>query len=186
MAISNIYAKTYFCPNIDETIVSLTDITISTRNQFTAWNQYNNVVKGIGKITFYTASGLGTTNIGLHMRNDLWYSSQNFDELEDWSQHNSQPVLRALTQQEEYALWHQRLGHAGQKLLSNIHKCVDSVIDLNPSQHQFHKCQSRMKGKVTAATKHKQTSITTTMQGQLFYMDFGFVRGSAFKEKKEK
>ena len=153
-----IYAKTYYCPNIDETIVSPTDITLSTRNQFTAWNQYSNVTKGLGKLTFYTASGLGKADIGLCMRNGLWYSSQNFDQLEDWSRNSLTPTLRALTQQAEYALWHQRLGHAGQKVLSNIHKCVDGVPDLNPSQHQFHKCQACMKGKVTSSPKHKQTN----------------------------
>ena len=70
--------------------------------------------------------------------------------------------------------------------MSNIHKCVDGIPDLNPLHHQFHKCEACMRGKVTSAPKHKQTNITTTQRGQLFHMDFGFGRGSAYKEKNNK
>lgn len=86
----------------------------------------------------------------------------------------------------EYELWHQRLGHAGDKVMANIHKCVDGVPNLQPHKHPFHKCQCCMKGKIKAAPKNKSTATKTTRRGQQFHMDFGFVRGSAFKAKNDK
>ena len=181
-----IWAKTYFCNNAPETIVSPTDITLSTQNHFTAWEQYSDTVTGNGRITFYTRSGLGQAEMSLVMINGLWYSTQTIDDLHDWTNQIVKPIIRNITQRAEYELWHQRLCHAGQKALSNIHKCADGIPDLNPAKHPFHKCEACMKGKVTAAPKHKHTTISTTQRGQLFHMDFGFVRGSAFKQQNEK
>ena len=106
------------------------------------------------------------------------------DDIQNWF--NTTPQIRALSQKAEYELWHQRLGHAGEKAMANIHKCVDGVPDLNPHEHPLHKCKYCMKGKVKAAPKNNTTSTKTTMRGQQFHMDFGFVRGSEFRSKNEK
>lgn len=43
-----------------------------------------------------------------------------------------------------------------------------------------------MRGKISATPKNKNSSPSTTARGQLFHMDFGFVRGNDFRTKNEK
>ena len=180
-----IWVKTYFCHEVDETIVSPTDITLSKQNQFVAWEKYCHVVDGKGRLTFYTSSGLGQATIPMVMRNGLWYTTQQVDQLHH-TPNSVLPTIRKMSARAEYELWHQRLGHAGERAMTEIHKCVDGIPNLHSHKHNFHKCECCMRGKVKAAPKKKSTSITTTARGQMFHMDFGFVRGSDYKHTNEK
>ena len=180
---SFITVKTYYCNDAPETIVSPTDVCLSAHNNFTAWEQYSDTSTGLGHLKFYTRTGLGTAKLTLAMINGLWYTKQNMNEIENWT---STPTIRKMTIKAEYELWHQYLGHAGEKVMANIHKCVDGVPELSPSKHPFRKCECCMKGKIKSAPKLKTTNTTTTMRGQQFHMDFGFVRGSAFKTTNDK
>ena len=183
---SYIWARTYFCPAVSETIVSPTDIALSQQTKFTAWSQYSDIIAGTGNLTFYTQSGIGKATLSLFMSNGLWYSGQRFQNIQTESNRNVLPTIRQLSARAEYELWHQRMGHAGERVMQNLHKCVDGAPNLNQHKHNFHKCECCMRGKVTSAPKRKTTHITTTARGQMFHMDFGFVRGSAFKSINEK
>lgn len=149
---SFITVKTYFCNDAPETIVSPTDVCVSTHNHFTAWEQYSDTTTGSGHLKFYSKTGLGTATLNLSMINGLWYTKQNINEIKNWS---STPTIRRMTIKAEYELWHQRLGRAGEKVMANLHKCVDGVPELSPTKHPFRKCTCCMKGKIKAATKIK-------------------------------
>lgn len=86
----------------------------------------------------------------------------------------------------EYELWHQRLAHTGERMMSTIHQCVYDIPNLHTHKHNFHKCECCMLGKVKSAPKKKTTSTITSARGQMFLMDFGFVRGSDYKQTNEK
>ena len=75
----------------------------------------------------------------------------------------------------EHELCHQRLCHAGEKVMATVHKCADGVPDLQNDRHYMYSYKCCMKGKVRAAVKKKSTTTTTTARGQQFHMDFGFV-----------
>ena len=47
-----IWVKTYFCAEVQETIISPNDITLSQQNDFEAWGKYCNVKTGSGQLTF--------------------------------------------------------------------------------------------------------------------------------------
>ena len=51
----------------------------------------------------------------------------------------------------EYELWHQRIAHAVERVMTTIHHCVDGVPNLHTHKHNFHKCECCMRGKVKAA-----------------------------------
>ena len=76
-----LWVKTYYCPQIEETIVSPSDIAMSQQNQLVAWEKYCNVVNGQGHLTFYTSSGIGKVTISILMRNGLGYTAQKLDNL---------------------------------------------------------------------------------------------------------
>ena len=183
---SYIWAKTCFCPDVDETIVSPTNITLSQQNNFSAWSQYSGIIAGKGNLTFYTKSGICQAKLFLFMTNGLWYSAQQTNDIQTWLSRHILPTLRNISAKAEYELWYQRLGHAGERVLQNIHKCVDGVPNLYALKYHFHKCECCMHGKVKSAPKQKPTHIVTPARGQMFNVDFGFVRGSTYKSINDK
>lgn len=139
---------------------------------------------GLGHIDFTSTTGINKARIPLIMINGLWYTRQNTSV--KTINHIHKSIIRRLTQRAEYELWHQRLGHAGQTVMQNLHKCVDGVINLGQQRHQFHKCDTCMRTKMKAAPKRKHVDTIITKRGQQSHMDYGFVRGSDFKEVNEK
>lgn len=183
---SHIWVRTYYSPDVEETIISHTDITLSKDNSYVVWDHHSNTLTKEGQLTFSTQSGLDKAVIALKMINSLWYMSQPTDMSVMKYTIADAPVIRNLTQQAEYALWHQGLGHIGEKAMANMHKCVEGTPNLMQSKNKFFKCECCMRGKITAAPKNKQSSPRTTARGQLFHMDFGFVRGTEYKSRNEK
>ena len=169
---------------VQETIISPNDITLSQQNDFEAWGKYCNVKTGCGQLAFFISAGIGKASIPTCMRNGLWYSKQKVDDIN--YNPTTIPALRHMSARAEYELWHQRLAHAGEKFMSSIYQRVDEIPNLHKHKHNFHRCECCMRGKVKSAPKKKTTSIQTTARGQMFHMDFGFVRGSEYKTTNEK
>ena len=105
------------------------------------------------------------------------------------------------------ALWHGRLGYAGNNVMDNIHKHVIG-IDKSLRRNPFYRCPFCLPNKMykrslkkTARKKTRSPSQVPTQNqcrdplhdednikgesGQHFHMDFGFVRGSEYKLKSE-
>ena len=183
---SFIWAKVYYSDEVEETIISPTDITMSSDNAYVIWDQHSNTATGKGQLTFSTASGLDTATIPLYMMNYMWYTSQPTDLSAIQLPTQNAPIIRRLTQRAEYELWHQRLGYIGETVMTNLHKCVDGTPNLAQCKHKFFKCECCMRGKVHAAPKNKSPSTTAAARGEVFHMDFGFARGSDYKAKNEK
>ena len=101
------------------------------------------------------------------------------------------------------------MGHCGQHVLYNLHKHVDEVPQLR--SNAFYKCPSCMTRKLgikqpvgnnrrkhtkqqhvetvsnlsSSDKLHNNIHIPDALPGQNFHMDFGFVRGSEFKQVKD-
>ena len=73
------------------------------------------------------------------MENGLWYS---YEMQQGQENPREQPykVVRRLSKAAEYELWHQRLGHPGQKVMEMIHKKVKGVPKLKGNA--FYRCAS--------------------------------------------
>lgn len=181
---SSLWVKTYFSADVDETIISPTDIALSTENKLTQWDQSANVMTGNGFIELSTETGLGRARIPLVMINGLWYTRQSTSVTT--SNNINKSIICRLTKRAEYEHSHQRLGYAGDNVMRQLHKCADGVPNLGQQKHQFHKCETCMRAEVKAAPKQKSITTTTNMRGQQFHMDYGFVRGSDYKDANEK
>lgn len=183
---TSIWARAYYSPSAPETIVSPTDIALSPSNNFTGWNKHCDVYKGEGILSFFSTSGLEQAKIHLVMQNGLWYSIQHMEDITHKPFDHTGPIIRRMAAGVEHELWHQRLGHAGDKVMTTIHKFVDGIPDLQRGRNYLYKCKCCMKSKVKAAVKNKTTHTVTTGRGQQFHMDFGFVRGTGFSTTDEK
>ncbi len=103
------------------------------------------------------------------------------------------PTLRHLTQGAQCKLYHQRLGHPGERAMKTIHLHVDGIPKLKANA--FYKCASclhaKMKQRAFNHTQSGTPSRTITADedkvecGQSFNVDYGFMKGSGYCSKDE-
>ena len=93
-------------------------------------------------VKFFYKNGLDHAYFDMKMKNGLWYAyEKHYDQNQKNStQQNKRPyeVVRRLSKAVEYELWHQRLGHPGQKVIDIIHNKVKGVPKLKGNV--FYKC----------------------------------------------
>ena len=195
----------YYSPNVEETIISPGDITEDKSNNFVSWQQYANHQNREGYIQFSSEQGIQTATVKTVMKqNKLWYVQQSFlDCINPIYTHRYEtpdpehPIVRKLSAAMMHELWHQRLCHPGKTITENIHLVAEGVPMMTKGRHVLYKCKACERSKIQAVSKtrniqttqSKQTSKTTSppqsspISGQQFHMDFGFVRGSDYKDK---
>ena len=190
----SIKVKTFYSPDIAETIISPGDITSSNDNNYTVWDQRCDHESNVGYIRFSTKSGIQSATVNTYLKNGIWYAHQSlldcicstYDDMAETPELIS-PLLRKLNAAATHELWHQRLCHPGKTTMETVHKTADGVPILTHGRNGFYKCQTCMRAKAERSAKHvdQEPSFKVERPGQLFHMDFGFVRGSDFKEKNE-
>ena len=202
-----IEVEMYYSPNIAETIISPGDITEDSSNNFDTWHQYSNHNTREGYIQFSSSSGLQTAKVKTIMKtNRLWYVQQSLLDCINPAYKHSQntptkdtPIIRKLSAAVMHELWHQRLCHPGKTVTENIHLTAEGVPMLAKGRHELYKCRACERSKMQSVSKSKQVQSNDKIQqpsvpsrisqlqakvpGQLFHMDFGFVRGSDYKRK---
>ena len=191
-----INVRTFFSPDVSETILSPGDITTSSENNFSMWDQRCDYETGRGYLRFSSSSGIQSAVVDTKLMNGLWYACQsmldcvvsNYDEWNKEKEDRIKPIIRRLSKEAVHALWHQRLCHPGETVTQMISKTAEGVPNLNDGRNAFFKCNSCMRAKMERVSKLKNNDTRdshTYGPGQMFHMDFGFVRGSEFKEKEE-
>ena len=186
--------KTFYSPDISETILSPGDITKSPENNFSLWDQHCNHDTGRGYIRFSARSGLQHATVDTKLMNGLWYATQSLldcvhPDYQDWNNtpESITPILRRLSKAALHELWHQRLCHPGETVTNTIARTSEGVPNLSHGRNEFYKCETCMRAKMRKSSKshlHSTTQNSTVRgPGQMFHMDFGFVRGSDFKNK---
>ena len=161
----------------------ITTCTVTSHlDKFDSWQHTNNVKEIYGTIRFYSESGISSTSVRLKMVNKLLYITQ-----EVYSRIYHAVIMTANTQihdavincskaYESYELWHHRFGHPGEKLMNDIGKPITGTPNLW-HKHRFFKypcCQDRKMTKMIQGHKSVQTA---KIPGNVFLMDFGFMRG---------
>ncbi len=200
-----LYIKCYYSNNAADTIVSPTDAVIHHMSAFHAWGQYCDLDTGRGYIQFHRRDEQPPLTYDLTANNGLWYHDGTRCIIEDYSRelYDTQPLVQRLTQPAQYELFHQRFGHPGQRTMSELHKYVDDVPILRGNA--FYKCASCMHAKCKQrAHNHSRPNTTNNddpkeqdhltkdhledpilENGQRYYMDFGFMKGSGYCHKDE-
>lgn len=101
------------------TIISPTDVVLRN-SHFDFWMQSANCYTGQGYVKFFSASGLCSSTVHLTMHDNLWF-------LRHQSNHNPRylvDTINSLKSDNDYKLWHHRLGHPGSSVMSKMfHSC---------------------------------------------------------------
>ena len=190
--------KTYYCPDVRGTIISPTDIVMTHKERFIGWDLTTDCDAGLGEFRLRARDGVSHISFDTYMENNLWYHYLDpiSKEVQTELQSVGKAVVRSLTDEAQFELWHHRLGHPGKKVTEMMHKAVDGVPRMRPNQ--FHNCSACMIGKFKKThigkVKPKQHNLkdhpkppdkddTQLGIGEHFHMDYGFVRGSDWSAK---
>ncbi len=120
----------YYSPQALETIVSPSDIVSSYYTQDHKWTQHADFSTNKGYIEFTNNNNSQTTRFPLTNKNNLWYySSTNYADTDIRPDSNT-PIIHRVTARNLYDLFHARLGHPGERVLTNIHHYVDGIPKL--------------------------------------------------------
>jgi hypothetical protein len=142
----------YYCSEAADTIVSPDDVIITHIDQYYAWGKYCNVDTSYGHIEFHHRDGTPPVQYHLYRKNGLWYHDGNTASTSDY--YHSTLHIKCLTTQANYELHHQRLGHPGECIMSQIHHHILNVPPLKGNH--FYKCALCIYGKA------KQRNHATT------------------------
>jgi len=166
----------FYSKDATETIVSPTDTVRSHPDQYDSWWQMCNCRTGKGDLRFYKSNGITRCNVDIHMRNKLWYISQDVASTIYHAKINesSDAFVRTITGSTLHNLWHHRLCHAGKFATDNIAKIADGISSLR-SHKLFFSCNDCTPGKFTNMIKgYNKNPDRATKQGERFNLDYGF------------
>ena len=179
-----IYAKCLYSENADTTLISPTAISNQYGNTYHGWAMYADLVNNTGYMQLLHKDGINHAKLPMYCESGLWYHYLNTN-----IQGVTQPIIRKLSSQSEFELWHQRMGHPNTTVLQKMHKYARGIPQLK--EPAFYKCQSCSLCKIRKdTTTRTRGTIAPTIKpteklhpGQHLHMDFGFLRGSAFSAK---
>ena len=175
--------KVHYAPRCNGTIISPNAI-VEDDPSYTSWTQHSHLDTGQATIYFYHKEHYHRRkSITMAMANKLWYIQQPLLKTirratSPNRSHNiyiDNAIVQLVNSQSEYELWHQRLLHPGETVLTNMHKCTDGIPTLK--RPAFHICDTCHETKGIKTKNRHPTEPTVTKFGQLFHMDYGFVHG---------
>lgn len=170
-----------FSPQSTHAIISPNDIAHNNKN-FTTCTQVSNFETGEGHAKFSSPSGLVSGTVRLQKLKNFWFVSAPRCGRSHFDSNDFKDCVNSLRSDINYKLWHHRLAHPGQHALSHTHKACDGA----PSLHipNFFSCDSCNEVKLNKSLKRNKPSSRTCRPGELFQMDFGFIRGKLANEDK--
>jgi len=195
--------KTYYSIQAVDTIISPSNIVLHYHSKYDSWTQHANMQTGEGYIRFH-GTKCDEITFPLHTVNGLWYYNTNPHKdyiplhVDSAQQHTA--LITCISSESLYELYHARLGHPGQKVMSMVHHRVEGIPKL--TRPPLFQCQACMLAKVTKRAVHAQNQKDTSRShkdsaaqpikenerlapGTHFHMDMGFVRGSKYRTKDE-
>ena len=176
-----------YTPQAACTLLSPTAICRQYSNVYTGFKTVANTSNNTGYLQFIHTDGVNHSMFGLFSEGNLWWHYAH-----EVGATPTAPVVRRLTSRAAFELWHHPLGHPNPQTVANAHKYCKGIPKLQIPP--FYQCATCMAGKIkkqlsgpTRTTKPRPVQAEEHIRpGQHLHMDFGFVRGTAFRDKDEK
>jgi dUTP pyrophosphatase len=185
--------RCYYSKDVADTIISPNDVVNQHRRRFNEWQFSANHDTNIGRFRLLARDGVSHCEFTAYNENNLWFHYNCGVTAEEQRQLVSQQkaIIRTLSEGASYELWHHRLGHPGEKVMSIIHQHVKGVPKLR--KNHFYSCAACLAKnikKVHIGEKKQYVKDPNATKpgsnckpGEHLHMDFGFVRGSDWKKK---
>jgi hypothetical protein len=143
-----------------------------------------------GLFKLLSRDGINHLEFTSYSENNLWFHYLDQVTAKEYSNlgNTAKAIVKTLSTSANYELWHNRLGHPGERVMSEIHKHVSGVPKLK--RNKFYSCSSCLSAKFRKShigPKKKMSKTPTDKKpceiGQHLHADFGFVRGSDWSKK---
>jgi deoxyuridine 5'-triphosphate nucleotidohydrolase len=181
-----------YCPDASGTIISPSDINAQYSNRYSGWVMDTNYDSKMGTFKFIARDGINHLSFPTYSENNLWFHYLDQVTAEEYKALGAETkaVVRTLSNGASYELWHNRLGHPGETIMSKIHEHVIGVPKLK--RHKFYSCAACMSAKFRkthigpsrrAIHAKESTESTPCEAGQHLHADFGYVRGSDWSKR---
>jgi hypothetical protein len=144
----------------------------------------------IGMFKLLARDGIYHLEFTSYFENNLWFhyldqvTAQEYKSLGQ----AATAAVKMLSTGASYELWHNLLGHPGERIMTEIHKHVSGVPKLK--RNKFYSCSARISAKFKKnhiGSKRKMVKMPTNKRrcqvGQHLHADFGFVRDSDWLRK---
>ena len=194
--------RCYYSAEASGTIVSPAAIVKQYQERYCGWEFKANQDSHSATLQLSARDGISHTDFDLYEENLLWYHYLTLPSEKEYAYLNkaAKAVCRTLSKEAEHELWHNRLGHPGQRIMQEVHKHVKGVPATKPNK--FYRCgtclHSKFRRNPIGKTKKPRTKKPPQAEtspppppapnlkpGQSFYCDFGFIRGSDWAQKDE-
>ena len=142
-----IMVKTLYCSDVDGTIISPTTVVEQNQDKYYGFSIENDCDKGKGILALKRRTTNKTTTYNMTLENGLWYHHYN-------SSSPAHASIRQLNSACYSSLWHGRLAHIGESVISQIHKHVKG-IDRPIKFNSFHRCASCIPNKMSKVPHHR-------------------------------
>ena len=186
-----ILIRCFYCPNASGTIISPSDVNSQYIQRYSGWTMETNYDSKMGNFRLLARDGINHLDFTSYSENNLWfhYLDQVTNTEYEAIGNKTSAVVRTLSNGAAYELWHNRLGHPGENIMSQIHKHVKGIQPLK--KNKFYSCSACMSAKFkkthigkTRKYEKEPTIIDPNIQaGQHLHADFGFVRGSDWSKQ---
>jgi hypothetical protein len=185
-----ILVRCFYCPQASGTILSPSDINAQYSDRYTGWVMDTDFDSKTGNFKLIARDGVNHLTFSAYSENQLWFHYLDQVTNSEYTKigTDTRAIVRNLTGSASYELWHHRLGHPGDTVMSNIHNHVIGVPKLRrPKFYSCASCMSAKMRKVHIGKPKKYVKTPTDTQscepGQHIHIDFGFVRGSDWSMK---
>ena len=152
---------------------------VATSDSFSTWIQNSHMTSGVGCVRFSSPTGLNLEHACLRMSNNLCFLEIARCNMKNNSASNAE-TINSLTTDLQHNIWNQRLGHLGKKAFRKASLVRDGVPKLQ--RHPLFKCGEFIKANFYKCEKGCRTKNDDHKLGEIFQMDYGFVRGKKHKE----
>jgi dUTP pyrophosphatase len=185
-----ILIRCLYCAEASGTILSPSDINSQYSDRYSGWTMTTDHDSKTGIFKLLSRDGINHLEFTSYSENNLWfhYLDQVTEKEYNHFGNTAKAIVKTLSASASYELWHNRLGHPGERIMSEIHKHVSGVPKLK--RNKFYSCSSCLSAKFRKKHigPHKTlTKVPTDKKpceiGQHLHADFGFVRGSDWSKK---
>jgi hypothetical protein len=185
-----ILVRCLYCKDASGTILSPSDVNSQYSHRYGGWTMTTDLDSKTGKFSLIARDGINHLHFTSYSENNLWYHYLDQVTEEEYAKLGpmTTAVVNTLSNAANYELWHNRLGHPGQSIMSIIHNHASGIPKLK--RNKFYSCSSCISAKFRKqhiGPKKTYCKVATDTKpceiGQHIHADFGFVRGSDWSKK---
>ena len=142
-----ILIRCLYCAEASGTILSPSDVNSQYADRYGGWTMTTDHDSKTGIFKLLSRDGINHLEFTSYSENNLWfhYLDQVTEKEYNRLGNTAKAIVKTLSTGASYELWHNRLGHPGERIMDEVHKHVSGVPKFK--RNKFYSCSSCMSAK---------------------------------------